>query len=101
MDITIVTVAAVVTNGFLLFGMFGLWLRHRARRVEDAARVSQADQIERLAADVRALRATLDAVAIEVERVGEGQRYAARLLGERSDAGPARGPSPARVITPH
>jgi hypothetical protein len=32
------------------------------------------------------LQQSIDAIAIEVERIAEGQRYTTRLLAERSDA---------------
>ena len=99
---TIVTVAAIFTNGALIFGTLALWLRHRAQRNAAASGASQAELIERLAGEVRSLHATLDAVAIEVERLGEGQRYAARLLQERTaPASPPQLSAPPRVITPH
>ena len=101
MDMTTVTVAAIFTNGAVIFGTFALWLRHRAQRNATAAGASQAEQIERLADEVRSLHATLDAVAIEVERLGEGQRYAARLLQERAGAASPQLSAPPRVITPH
>jgi len=103
-DMTMVTMTAIVTNGFVVLGAYGLWLRHRALKNATAERVSQGDQIERLAAEVRTLQTTLEAVAIEVERIGEEQRYATRLLRERSEGAAAPKPqlsAPPRVITPH
>jgi hypothetical protein len=45
---------------------------------------------------------SVDAIALEVERLSEGQRFTARLLSERSPLGaPAKQESPARVVTPH
>ena len=45
---------------------------------------------------------SVDAIALEVERLSEGQRFTARLLSERSLLGaPAKQENPARVITPH
>jgi len=41
----------------------------------------------------------IDAMAIEVERIAEGNRFVAKLLAER--AGPSVPRSPERVITPH
>jgi hypothetical protein len=43
----------------------------------------------------------VDAIAIEVERISEAQRFTAQVLAERLDfpAGPKRVPE--RVITPH
>jgi hypothetical protein len=44
----------------------------------------------------------VDAIALEVERLSEGQRFTARLLSERALVGsPTRQENPARVITPH
>ena len=43
------------------------------------------------------LERAVDVVAIEVERVAEGQRFASKLLAERLAAREA----PARVVTPH
>lgn len=46
----------------------------------------------------------LDAIAIEIERLGEGQRFTTKLLAERERSPQAINPpasSPPRVITPH
>lgn len=43
----------------------------------------------------------VDATAIEVERIGEGQRFLTRTLGERPAADAAQAKVPGRVITPH
>jgi hypothetical protein len=55
------------------------------------------DLAERLERIERAVETT----ALEVERIGEGQRFLTRALGERSVVEPARGEAPGRVITPH
>ncbi|MEO8910781.1 MAG: hypothetical protein ABI408_11215 [Gemmatimonadaceae bacterium] len=48
------------------------------------------------------LTRAVDAIAIEVERLSEGQRFTARLLSERpSMSAPSKQESPARVVTPH
>lgn len=59
-------------------------------------------------ADFRRLETAIDAVAIEVERISEGQRYTLALLSERASAAAlerqgALGPQfpPSRVNTPH
>jgi hypothetical protein len=49
-----------------------------------------------------ALVQAVDAIALEVERLSEGQRFTARLMAERSPmVGPPKQENPARVITPH
>jgi hypothetical protein len=78
------------------------WLRHR--HDPSAARRVASDQV----ADARLARIeeTMDALAIEIERVAEAQRYTARLLSERLPAAPAASPpralpaEPPRAITP-
>lgn len=46
------------------------------------------------------LEHSVDAIAVELERVGEGQRFTTRLLSERA-AQELRAVSPPRQTTPH
>jgi hypothetical protein len=55
------------------------------------------DLTERLERIERAV----DTTALEVERIGEGQRFLTRALGERSVIDAPRADPPGRVITPH
>jgi hypothetical protein len=71
----------------------GLWVRFGPTR-EPIASLSP-----ELSARYQNLEQSIDAVAIEVERIGEAQRYMTRLLAER-DSRPASGsgaPEPAAV----
>ena len=43
----------------------------------------------------------VDVTALEVERIGEGQRFLTRALGERSIPDPARSDASGRIVTPH
>ena len=52
-----------------------------------------------LAARLARIEQGVEATAIEVERLAEGQRYAARLVAEPRAAAPAA--EPGRAITPH
>ena|SRR5688500_7996941 len=54
-----------------------------------------------LAARLARIEQIVEATAVEVERVTEGQRYTARLLAESRAAGPALAGEPAPVIPPH
>jgi hypothetical protein len=66
------------------------WLQHRRGSTAAAPELDQRlDRIER----------AIDAVAIEVERLGEGQRFAVRLLSE-AKAEPKGQSEPYRVNTP-
>ena len=60
------------------------------------------------AADARSLEEAVEAVAVDVERLAEGQRFVARLLAERGAPQPPGAsraqppaPFPPRVVTPH
>ena len=79
--------------------------RALARQLRDrsAMPISSPDEFRALNARLERLEASLEAVAIEVERNGELQRYAARLLELRSSiALPERAPRPGGgVVTPH
>jgi hypothetical protein len=77
-----------------------LWIRARERAIRasvDAKR--QADP----QSDIDRLVNAVDAIAVEVERISEAQRFTTKVLVERHDtAGVAkRLSSPERVITPH
>ena len=98
---------AVVTIVTMLFGAsvcwsaafaWAKWLgRPRPATFRDDAAPHLPDRL-------RAIEHTLEAVALEVERISEGQRFTTRLLGERpATAAPsARGPAElSRVPTPH
>lgn len=54
-----------------------------------------------LAARLERIEQSVEATALEVERIGEGNRFLTKLLAERNApiAPPSR--SPERVITPH
>jgi hypothetical protein len=72
-----------------------VWIKRiDARRAEAPAIVEQ--RLERI-------EAAVDVIAVEVERIAEAQRFAARLAAERTPGGlPAPGrASEGRVITPH
>jgi hypothetical protein len=44
--------------------------------------------LEEIAARLARLEQVTEATALEVERIGEGQRFTTKLLGERSDTAP-------------
>ncbi len=64
----------------------------RAKRAAAQPRVPD-DRLQRL-------EQAVDAIAIEVERISEGQRFTTKLLAERGAAVPPPR-APERVITPH
>ena len=77
------------------------WLRHRfdGEKPQPLPPHIDPERISRLELAVEAL-------AVELERIGEGQRYTVKLLEERlpKALGPGRGAQPgegSRVVTPH
>jgi hypothetical protein len=91
-------IAAVV--GFIaawIGAQFGA--RRAARQAADIALANHAGDFDR---NFGSLVQAVDAIALEVERLSEGQRFTARLLSERPLLGASVRPeTPARVITPH
>jgi hypothetical protein len=69
-----------------------LELRH-----ERALRAPSDDLAERL----QRIEMTVEATAVEVERIAEANRFVAKLLADRAPAASAPSKSPERVITPH
>ena len=79
----------------------GAWMAGRARGVRDGLR--EGDEAARVHEKVDRMEHTLAAVAEEIERLGEVQRFALKVISDRvtevSEPPPQR---PAgRVITPH
>ena len=76
-------VAAIIfmaTSGAIAMTLITSWFRYREKTL--AARGSAASQDPRLAR----IESAIEAVAIEVERISEAQRFTTRLLTERHGA---------------
>ena len=77
-----------ILHALVPFAVFGFpatvaiafrWFRHRERMAAGAARHDPAVE-----ARLARLEQALDGVAIEMERMGEGQRFVTRLLADRA-----------------
>ena len=74
-----------VTGIFITFIVFGsittiflTWMKHRARPTVGSAELKViADRLERM-------EQAIDAMAVETERISEGQRFTTKLLSERT-----------------
>jgi hypothetical protein len=79
----------------------GLWIRARERAIRAGTDAKR--EVEQGTPDMEHLVNAVDAIALEVERISEAQRFTTKVLVERNDAGAAakRLSSPERVITPH
>ena len=58
------------------------------------------DRLDQIAGQLATLQQSVDATAIEVERLGEGLRFTTKVLAERNSKAPELR-QPERVITPH
>jgi hypothetical protein len=90
----------------LVAGFAGAWLgaRFASKRMTQELRenLPSADQQRLASTQLLELAQALDAVALEVERLSEGQRFTARLLAERTSPPRAsEAPRAHGVITPH
>jgi hypothetical protein len=73
-----------------------------AHREKMATLVRAPEQTRALEARLERVEQAVDAIALEVERVGEGQRFLTKLLAERAAPHPNTPASPReRVSTPH
>ena len=77
-----IAIAGIVVNGFVIALLGRAWL---ARRKPPPALPH--DQLENIEMRLVQLQQAVDDVAIEVERIGEGQRFATKLLTERGESG--------------
>jgi hypothetical protein len=90
----------VVTPGLLattvLFAV--LWIRARERALRSQFDRRSPDALNE---DLTHVVHAVDAIAIEVERISEAQRFTALTLAERADAKSGAKRIGERVITPH
>jgi hypothetical protein len=85
-----IAIAGIVVNGFVIAVLGYAWLVRR--QPPPAVPHKQLESIEMRLVE---LQQAVDDVAIEMERIAEGQRFTAKLLGERAEGG---GESEARSL---
>ena len=77
-QIFIVVITALSCFTAVFITLINTWGRARARKAAPAV------DFARVESQIHALQQSVDAVALEVERISEGQRFTTRLLAERS-----------------
>lgn len=95
-----VILVANIVIGTLFATSVGLavaWMRARERAIR--AELARPHLTSTAEARLDALQDAVDAIAVEVERISEGQRFTSRLLTERSP-GVERPRVPERITTP-
>jgi hypothetical protein len=95
----------VMSNG-VWFGVtilfVGFWIRARERAIRAGADSKPVKTNE--TPDLEHLVNAVDAIAVEVERISEAQRFTTKVLVERGDTAAVvkrAAATPERVITPH
>lgn len=75
-------------------------LRHREKMATLQAGAGRSFDLE---SRLERIEQSVDTIAIEMERIGEGQRFVTKLLAERpaTPLAEAKNPPRERVITPH
>ena len=94
-----VFVAGIVAMGCLT-GILVTWIKWRAGRQKAAPELTT--RLDEIADRIGRLDTAVDAIAVEIERISEAQRFTSRILAERGGA-PAL-PDKARAggsTTPH
>lgn len=71
-------VILMLTGGGVLMTVVTSWFRYKEKQLDAARRVAPGSD-DRLAR----IEAAVEAMAIEVERISEGQRFTSKLLAER------------------
>ena len=94
----LLVVSGALSVTTLIFGALWLRARERALRVMLSSKSVQ----EAPAGEITHLVHAVDAIAVEVERISEAQRFTAQVLAEKIEPEPPLVKrSPGRVITPH
>jgi hypothetical protein len=75
-----IAIAGIVVNGLVIAVLGRAWLARR----QPPPPVPH-EQLENIEMRLVQLQQAIDDVAIEMERVAEGQRFTAKLLAERTD----------------
>src|SRR5688572_23541166 len=98
-----IVLAAIITSGVTLSMIVHAWVGSRKHRV----RAQPSPRLDAIEARLARMEDMIESVALEMERVAEGQRFTAKLLADRATSAAPPLPSRAvaqpegRVNTPH
>ena len=101
-QVFVIIVVALVTGAVTLSAFAQAWASTRKRSL----RTDGDPRLEAIEARLARMENAIESVAVEMERIAEGQRFTARLLSERAPSASQPAPSrPAqasdqRVVTP-
>lgn len=86
----VVAVTGQICGTAFLVAVLSLWFRRRRGTLVDASNSELTRRFESRLVD---MQRSIDSIAVEVERVSEGQRFTTRLLSERDAVPTASLPS--------
>ncbi len=97
-QIFMIVIVGLITACVTLTMFAQAWAESRKR----TGGVNSPLRLDAIEARLVRMEETIDSVAVEMERIAEGQRFTAKLLAERaSPAAPAPVPRDSRYVTPH
>ena len=79
----VIAATGIIVNGLVIAVLGHAWLSRRQPRTPPVPD----DRLENIEMRLVQLQQAVDDVAIELERLAEGQRFAAKLLAERGGGG--------------
>lgn len=80
----VLTFVGIVVAMGCFTGILITWMKHR--RVKQVSSPDLMHRLDEIAERVNRIETAVDATAIEVERISEGQRFTTRLLADRAGA---------------
>jgi hypothetical protein len=77
----VVALAGQICGTILIISLIVAWVTRRRQTA-----IKPNDGLQRIESRLSEMQQSLDAVAVEVERISEGQRFATKVLSERAAA---------------
>ena len=91
-------VGVLMLAGTTVISIAGAYAVGRSRRRDVPSVQADREHVERL----ERMEHIIEVMAVEVERIGEGQRFLTKIMAEKQlGSGADRPRTPERVITPH
>src|SRR4051812_12795735 len=95
--VVMMAVSALAAGGYSIRTVASAVLRMREQKLRAADSAVSAISDERIAR----IEAAVESIAIEVERISEGQRFTTKLLSDNAQPVQAFLPKPGKFDTPH
>ena len=80
-----VAITSMIVGAVVILGTVRMWVGGRSARARAEAGVPNGGQLDRLEARLVETQRAVETMAVEVERIAEGQRFATKLLSEKGE----------------